>query len=161
MQAWPAGREPGSIIMNSIVLIVVGGAVIVAVMFVMGGFNGLVGLRNRYRNAFSQIDVQLKRRHDLIPNLVETAKGYLQHERQTLEAVVAARNAAVSAPEAAAVKPGTAPTLQTLVGAENNLAASPGEFLGLAATHPGLKTNHAMAPFMERPTSASKRAAFR
>src|SRR5258708_23333643 len=131
MQAWPAGREPGSIIMNSIVLIVVGGAVIVAVMFVMGGFNGLVGLRNRYRNAFSQIDVQLKRRHDLIPNLVETAKGYLQHERQTLEAVVAARNAAVSAREAAAVNPGTAATMRTPAGIGKKLGPSLGKFLGL------------------------------
>lgn len=127
---------------------------------IVGGYNRLVGLKNRYLNAFSQIDVQLKRRHDLIPNLVETAKGYLQHERQTLEAVIAARNAAVAAREQAAIQPGIAVTMQALTGAESNLISALGKFIGLAEAYPDLKANAAMARLMEELTSAENRVAF-
>src|SRR3989475_11577171 len=101
-------------------------------MFVVGGYNALVTLRNRYKNAFSQIDVQLKRRYDLIPNLVETAKGYLQHERQTLEAVIAARNQASSAAQRAAAAPGDAAAMRDLAGAESALGGALGRMFALA-----------------------------
>src|SRR3954453_20297895 len=96
------------------------------VMFVIGAYNRLVALRNRYRNAFAQIDVQLKRRHDLIPNLVETAKGYIKHERETLEAVIRARNAASTAVDAARAEPGNAQAMRGLEQAEGQLTSALG-----------------------------------
>ena len=101
-----------------IILIVLAALALIAVLFVVGIYNKLVGLRNRFKNAFAQIDVQLKRRYDLIPNLVETAKGYLKHERETLEAVIAARNTALAASKAAAGNPADASAMKGLVGAE-------------------------------------------
>src|SRR6185437_17079459 len=106
-------------------LLFIGAVILIGVfvlMFVVGGYNALVTLRNRYKNAFSQIDVQLKRRYDLIPNLVETAKGYLQHERGTLEAVIAARNTAVAANTRAAQNPGDASAMKDLSSAETALS---------------------------------------
>src|SRR5437899_9937445 len=103
-----------------------------ALMFVVGDYNSLVTLRNRYKNAYSQIDVQLKRRYDLIPNLVETAKGYLQHERGTLEAVITARNAAVSANTRAAQNPGDASAMKEISSAETALSGVMGRSFALA-----------------------------
>src|SRR5262245_48893650 len=97
-----------------IILIVVGVVVLLVIMAVIGAYNGLVALRNRYKNAYSQIDVQLKRRYDLIPNLVETAKGYIKHERDTLEAVIKARNVAYTASQTAAASPGDAAAVKNL-----------------------------------------------
>src|SRR5438309_6108431 len=107
-------------------------------MFVIGGYNALVTLRNRYKNAYSQIDVQLKRRYDLIPNLVETAKGYLQHERGTLDEVIAARNSAFSANSVAAQNPGDAIAMKQLAGAETALTGSLGRLFALAEAYPDL-----------------------
>src|SRR5438034_7241363 len=101
---------------------------VLLVVFIVGGYNSLVTLRNRYLNAYSQIDVQLKRRYDLIPNLVETAKGYMSHERQTLEAVIAARNAAVTANASAAANPRNASAVSSAVAAENTLVAALAQF---------------------------------
>jgi LemA protein len=116
--------------------------VVVAVWFVISLYNRLVGARNNYKNAFAQIDVQLTRRYDLIPNLVETAKGYIKHERETLEAVIKARNSAMSGLKAAAANPGDAAAMNTLAGAETQLGASLGRLFALAEAYPDLKANH-------------------
>ena len=108
-------------------------------------YNRLVALRNRWRNAFAQIDVQLKRRHDLVPNLVETAKGYLTHERQTLEAVVQARTAAVGARDAAAASPGDAAAMLGLAGAEAALGGALGRLMAVVEAYPELKADEPMA----------------
>src|SRR5213595_2734458 len=109
-----------------IVLGVIAVVALFVIMFVIGGYNKLVTLRNRFKNAYAQIDVQLKRRYDLIPNLVETAKGYLKHERGTLEAVIAARNMASSANVRAAANPGDPAAMQQLVAAEGSLTGALG-----------------------------------
>lgn len=129
-------------------------------VFAIGIYNRLVGLRNRYKNAFSQIDVQLKRRYDLIPNLVETAKGYLQHERGTLEAVIAARNAASTANSRAAQNPGDAAAMKQLAGAEGALTGTLGKFFALAEAYPDLKANQTMSRLMEELTSTENKVAF-
>jgi LemA protein len=118
-------------------------------VFVIGGYNALVTLRNRYKNAYSQIDVQLKRRYDLIPNLVETAKGYLQHERGTLEAVILARNAAVTANTRAAQNPGDASAMKEISSAESALSSVIGRLFALAEAYPNLKANTTMMSLME------------
>lgn len=143
-----------------IVLLVLGIALVVIVFMVVGIYNALVTLRNRYKNSFSQIDVQLKRRHDLIPNLVETAKGYLKHERETLEAVIAARNSAVSAGAKAAANPGDPTAMQQLGGAETALTASLGRLFALAEAYPDLKANQNMIRLMEELTSTENKVAF-
>lgn len=130
------------------------------VVFVIGAYNRLVGLRNRFKNAFSQIDVQLKRRYDLIPNLVETAKGYLQHERGTLEAVIAARNAASAASARAAQNPGDAAAMKQLAGAEGALTGTLGRLFALAEAYPDLKANETMSRLMEELTSTENKVAF-
>jgi LemA protein len=111
---------------------IVFGVAVLLVVFTVTTYNGLVTLRNRFKNAFSQIDVQLKRRYDLIPNLVETAKGYLKHERQTLEAVIAARNQASSAAQRAAAAPGDPAAMRELAGAETALGGVLGRMFALA-----------------------------
>jgi len=133
---------------------------LIAVMFVVGIYNALVTLRNRYKNAYSQIDVQLKRRYDLIPNLVETAKGYLAHERGTLEAVITARNAAASANTRAAQNPGDASAMKELSGAETQLSGVLGRLFALSEAYPDLKANTTMITLMEELTSTENKVSF-
>jgi LemA protein len=123
-------------------------------------YNGLVTKRNGYKNAYSQIDVQLKRRYDLIPNLVETARAYLKHERGTLEAVVAARNAAASAAKAAAASPGDPQAMQGISAAEGALTGTLTRFLAVAEAYPDLKANQTMSQLMEELSSTENRVAF-
>jgi LemA protein len=149
--------------MTMITMVVIGGLLLVALvvgMLVVVIYNRLVGLRNRFKNAFAQIDVQLKRRYDLIPNLVETAKGYLQHERGTLEAVITARNAAAAANTRAAQDPGDAGAVRALSGAENALAGTLSRLFALAEAYPDLKANQTMAGLMEELTSTENKVAF-
>jgi LemA protein len=123
-------------------------------------FNRLVALRNRFKNAFAQIDVQLTRRHDLIPNLVETAKGYLKHERETLESVIQARNAAVAGLKASAADPGNAQAMQQLAGAEGALTGVLGRLFALVEAYPDLKANQNMMQLSEELSSTENRVAF-
>lgn len=123
-------------------------------------YNRLVNERNRVRNAFAQIDVQLTRRHDLVPNLVEVAKGYLQHERSTLEAVIQARNTAVAGLKAAAANPADAAAMGALAGAENQLAGALGRLFALAEAYPDLKANQTMMQLSEELTSTENKVAF-
>jgi LemA protein len=137
-------------------------AVIIAIFFfiVVGAYNGLVTLRNRYKNAFAQIDVQLKRRYDLIPNLVETAKGYLKHESQTLERVIAARNTASSASIRAAQAPGDLAAMKDLSGAEAALTGSLSRLFAVAEQYPNLKADSTMNRLMEELTSTENKVGF-
>ena len=134
--------------------------IVLLVVWVMSLYNRLVTLRNRFKNAFSQIDVQLKRRYDLIPNLVETAKGYIRHERETLEAVVAARNHAVTAEQQAAARPGDPEAMRQLQSAEAGLTAGLGRLFAVAEAYPDLKANQTMQTLMEELTSTENRVAF-
>jgi LemA protein len=137
--------------------------VVVALLLLMYGvgiYNHLVRLRNRLENAFSQIEVQLKRRYDLIPNLVETVKGYMAHERETLEAVINARNQAVGGLQAAAAKPGDAAAMQGLMGAEQVLSGTLGRLFALAEAYPDLKANQNMAQLTEELTTTENKVAF-
>jgi LemA protein len=129
-------------------------------MYGVGIYNSLVRLRNRFENAFSQIEVQLKRRYDLIPNLVETVKGYMAHEKGTLEAVINARNQAVGAVKAAAAAPGDAAAMTALAGAEQAVGASLGRLFALAEAYPDLKANQNMAQLTEELTSTENKVAF-
>ncbi len=126
----------------------------------VGVYNGLVKLRNRYKNAFSQIDVQLKRRYDLIPNLVETVKGYLKHESQTLEAVVRARGAAVGASQQAAAQPGDVAAMEKLNAAEGALTGALGRLLVVCEAYPDLKANQNMLALQEELTSTENKIGF-
>jgi LemA protein len=134
--------------------------IVLLVVWAVGIYNGLVSARNGYKNAFAQIDVQLTRRHDLIPNLVETAKGYLAHERQTLEAVITARNAAVAGLNAAKADPGNAAAVQQLAGAENALTGALGRLFALAEAYPDLKANQNMMQLSEELTTTENKVAF-
>ncbi len=136
---------------------------VLLLLLTIGGvaiYNRLVTFRNQYKNAFAQIDVQLRRRYDLIPNLVETAKAYLKHERETLEAVIAARNLAYKAREAAAADPGSAMNMQALSGAEAALGGALARFFALSEAYPDLKANQNMAQLSEELTSTENRVAF-
>ena len=149
--------------MMYVLLAVIGGLallVIIIAIFLISVYNNLVTLRNRYENAFSQIDVQLKRRYDLIPNLVETAKGYMAHERETLEAVIAARNTAFSAEQKAAKNPGDPGAIRSLVAAESVLGGALGRFMALAEAYPDLKANQNMMMIQEELTSTENKVAF-
>ncbi len=136
------------------------GVLVVLALWLVGIYNGLITARNGYKNAFAQIDVQLTRRHDLIPNLVEVAKKYMQHERDTLEAVIAARNSAVGAQQTAAAQPGDPRAMQQLSGAENALTATLGRLFALSEAYPDLKANQTMMQLSEELTSTENRIAF-
>jgi LemA protein len=142
------------------VLIAVGVIGLLLLFYGVGIYNRLVALKNRFENAFSQIEVQLKRRYDLIPNLVETAKGYMQHERGTLEAVIQARNQAVSGLKQAAANPGNPAAMQALGGAENMLTGALSKLFALVESYPDLKANQNMAQLSEEITSTENKVAF-
>jgi LemA protein len=142
------------------VLVVLVVVVLLLVVAVIGMYNRLVMLRNRYKNAFSQIDVQLKRRYDLIPNLVEVAKGYIKHERETLEAVIKARNAAYSAGQQAAGNPGDQAAMSALGGAEGQLTGALGRLFAVAEAYPDLKANQNMLALQEELSATENKIAF-
>jgi len=137
--------------------------IVVAVLLALSGiglYNSLVSLRNRYKNAFSQIDVQLKRRYDLIPNLVETAKSYMRHERETLEAVISARNSALTASQRVAIAPGDSAAMNNLNLAESQLSGALGRLFALAEAYPDLKANQNLLALQEELTSTENKIAF-
>ena len=134
--------------------------IVVAIAFLVGIYNRLVTFRNRFKNAFAQIDVQLKRRYDLIPNLVETAKGYIKHERETLEAVITARNQAAAAANTAGQNPGDPEAMKSLSGAGTLLTGALGRFFALSEAYPDLKANQTMEKLMEELTSTENKVAF-
>jgi len=141
-------------------LIVLLAIVLLILFWAVGAYNRLVSMRNQFKNAFAQIDVQLKRRYDLIPNLVETARAYMKHERETLEAVIAARNQAVTANAKAAGDPGDAAAVQQMAVAEGALSASLGKMFALSEAYPDLKANQNMMQLTEELTSTENRIAF-
>jgi LemA protein len=146
-----------------IILAVLVGLVVVAaivVAMVVGIYNKLVTMRNRYKNAYAQIDVQLKRRYDLIPNLVETAKGYMAHERGTLEAVTEARNIAYAASKAAAANPGDAAAMKSLTSAESGLGGTLSRLMMVSEQYPDLKANQNMMQLTEELTSTENKISF-
>jgi LemA protein len=143
--------------MGWIVVLVI---VAVVVFWAVGAYNRLISLRNKFRNAFAQIDVQLKRRYDLIPNLVETAKAYMKHERETLENVIKARNSAVTANAAASADPGSASAIQGLVVAEGALSGALSRLFALAEAYPDLKANQNMMQLTEELTGTENKISF-
>ena len=143
-----------------IIGIVVLALIVIVALMVAGIYNRLVVLRNLYKNAFAQIDVQLKRRYDLIPNLVETAKAYMAHERQTLEAVIQARNQASSANQRAAANPADGDAMRGLLGAESALSGALGRLLVTVERYPDLKANQTMSQLMEELTSTENKISF-
>ena len=143
-----------------LILVIVLVLIVALAVMVMGIFNKLITYRNRYKNAFAQIEVQLKRRYDLIPNLVETAKGYMKHERETLEAVISARNQAVGGLQKAAQDPGNAEAIRGLAGAEGMLTGAMGRLFALSESYPDLKANQNMMQLSEELTSTENKVAF-
>lgn len=145
---------------TSIVLFVLLCGMLLAIGFIITAYNKLVLLHNRFKNAFAQIDVQLKRRYDLIPNLVETAKGYMAHERQTLTAVIEARNQAAAVGKIAASNPADAASMAGLIGAEGALSGALGKLFALSEAYPDLKANQNMMQLTEELTSTENRISF-
>lgn len=145
---------------STITLLVIAGIAAVAFLWGVGIYNQLVTLSQRFKNAFAQIDVQLKRRYDLIPNIVETAKGAMAHERETLEAVIKARNSAAAAASKAAANPGDASAIGSLGAAETALTQSLGRFFALAEAYPDLKANQNLLSVQEELTSTENKVAF-
>ncbi len=143
-----------------VVLGIFAGLVLVLGLWIAGIYNTLVALRNRFKNAFAQIDVQLKRRYDLIPNLVETAKGYLKHERETLEAVIKARNIAAAAAQTAASNPADGSAVKSLAAAETGLAGALSRLMVVSEQYPDLKANQNMMQLTEELTSTENKIAF-
>jgi LemA protein len=135
-------------------------AILIVIASIVGIYNKLVTMRNRYKNAYAQIDVQLKRRYDLIPNLVETAKGYIKHERETLEAVTAARNIAYAASKAAAANPGDAAAMKSLGSAETGLSGTLSRLMMVSEAYPDLKANQNMMQLTEELTSTENKISF-
>ena len=133
---------------------------VVLALWIVGIYNGLVTARNAFKNAFAQIDVQLQRRFDLIPNLVETAKGYIKHERETLEAVIAARSAAMSGLSAAKASPGDPAAMAELASSQGMLNGALGRLMALAEAYPDLKANQNMMQLSEELTSTENKVAF-
>ncbi len=153
--------EPAT--MALVLFVVLGGLVLVAIILavmVVGIYNKLVTMRNRYKNAYAQIDVQLKRRYDLIPNLVETAKGYIKHERETLENVTKARNIAYAASQAAAANPGDAAAMKNLTAAETGLGGTLSRLMMVSESYPDLKANQNMMQLSEELTSTENKISF-
>src|SRR5881394_3213656 len=144
-------------IMGILLLVV---PVFFVLMWIVSAFNRLVALRNRFKNAFAQIDVQLKRRYDLIPNLVETAKGYIKHERGTLEAVIAARNTAHAANRPAAANPADPEAMKQWIAAEAGLSGALGRLFALFEAYPDLKANQTMMQLSEELTSTENKISF-
>ena len=141
-------------------LIAIGAVILLIIVTLVGVFNRLVAHKNRYQNAFAQIEVQLKRRHDLIPNLVETVKGYMAHERETLDAVIQARNQAQRGLEQAAGDPTNPEAMQTLGGAEGALSGAMGRLMALVESYPDLKANTNMMQLSEELTSTENKVSF-
>jgi LemA protein len=146
-----------STVITLIVLAVIG---FIVFLVVIGIYNKLVTLKNRFQNAFSQIEVQLQRRYDLIPNLIETVKGYMAHERETLEAVIQARNQAVGSLKTASMNPGDASAMAGLAGAEGMLGGALGKLFALSESYPDLKANQNMSNLQEELTSTENKVAF-
>lgn len=144
----------------AIVLLVIAALAVILLAYLFSIYNKLVRLRNRFKNAFAQIEVQLQRRYDLIPNLVETAKGYIKHERETLEAVIAARNQAMAAAKRAGADPGDVAATQGLIGAEGVLTGALGRLFALVEAYPDLKANQNMMQLSEELTSTENKVAF-
>ncbi len=143
-----------------VVLGILAALLLVLGLWAVGIYNSLVALRNRFKNAFAQIDVQLKRRYDLIPNLVEIAKGYLKHERETLEAVIKARNIAAAAAQSAAANPADANAVRSLASAETGLAGALSRLMVVSEAYPDLKANQNMAQLTEELTSTENKISF-
>ncbi len=143
-----------------IVLLVIFVPLVLLALYAMGVYNKLIGLRNLFKNAFAQIDVQLKRRYDLIPNLVETAKGYMKHERETLEAVIKARNIAIGAAQAAASNPADGNAMRSLMSAEAGLGGALSRLMVVSEQYPDLKANENMLRLTEELTSTENKVAF-
>ncbi|MBO36226.1 MAG: hypothetical protein CL612_00130 [Anaerolineaceae bacterium] len=144
--------------MNTNIIIIA--IVAVLIVWIISIYNRLVSLRNRYKNSYAQIDVQLKRRYDLIPNLVETAKSYMEHEKDTLDAVIQARNQASSAGNVAADNPGDSDAMTSLIGAESVLTGTMGRLFALAESYPDLKANQNMMQLTEELSSTENKVAF-
>lgn len=144
--------------MNTNIIIIA--AIAVLIIWIISGYNRLVSLRNRYKNSYAQIDVQLKRRYDLIPNLVKTAKAYMAHEKDTLEAVIQARNEASSAGNVVADNPGDSDAMTSLIGAEAVLTGTMGRLFALAEAYPDLKANQNMMQLTEELSSTENKVAF-
>lgn len=142
------------------ILLIILGVVVIFVLFVIGIYNRLVKLRNRFKNAYAQIDVQLKRRYDLIPNLVENVRGYMKHESGTLEAVTAARNTALAASNQVAKDPANQGSMKGLVSAETLLTGALGKLMVVVESYPDLKAIHAISGLMEELVSTENKVSF-